>query len=142
MAEKKYDDAEQYLKNALSLSQGKGADKDSPQIAMSLASLADLYAAEEKLDLARDQAMQSFAILQRNYEKTGSGNPGARQAYGRAAAQESWLLVQLAKKRHDAADLAKQCHDGGEFLGFLDSADRESVISACQSATASSETKP
>jgi len=142
MMQQKYGEAEQLYKNALSLRENSREDRDSPRIATSLANLAVLYAEEKKIDMARDHATRALAIFQKNFKKTGSGNPGAKQAYGRAAAQESWLLIKLARERSDSADAERQCRALAEFQSFLGATDQEAAASACEVPGASPGTKP
>jgi TonB family protein len=141
MSQQKYEEAEQYYKNALALREDRWGDKNSPEIAALLANLAALFAEEKRFDLARDHAVRALAMLEKNFEKAGSGNPGAREVYGRAIAQESWLLLKLAKKRNDVADADKQCRTILDFQSFLNITDRDSVVSACQLDTTNTETK-
>lgn len=94
MAQKKDDEAEQYYKEALALRQN--GDKDAPQMGATLADLGRLYAEEKRNDLARDHVTQSIAIYQKNFNKGGSSQPGARQVYGRAIAYQSWILSKIA----------------------------------------------
>jgi TonB family protein len=132
MAQKKYDEAEDFYKRALALRE-KG-EKDSPGIGVSMANLAALFAEEKKFDLARQDAEHSFAIFTDLFKKIGIGNPGAKQAYGQAAANESRLLLKLASARNDAADLVKQCRAILEFQEFLSASERDLVHSECQPA--------
>jgi tetratricopeptide (TPR) repeat protein len=129
--QKNYKEAEQYYKNALELHENKWEDKNSPSIAVSLANLAALFVEEEQPQLARDNGVRALTIFEKNLKRAGSGNPGIQQAYGRAIEQESSLLLKLAKERGDVPDINKQCRTISDFQSFLDSADRDSVLSEC-----------
>lgn len=142
MAQKKYEEAEQFYKDALAQREKMSEDKDAPEIAASLANLAALFAEERRFDLAHDNAERALAIFQKNFKRVGSGNPGAQQAYGRATAQEACLLVKLAKERNDAADADKQCSTALDFQTFLSPALRDSIVSVCQAAAAKPAAKP
>lgn len=142
MLQQKNEQAEQYYKKALALHENKWEDKDSPDIAVSLANLAALFAEEKKFDLAREHAARSFAIFQKNFKKAGSGSAGPRQAYGRGAAQESRLLVEIAQERNDPADMDKQCHVTLDWQSFLSPSEQNSLASACQQATGKPAGKP
>ncbi len=135
MAQGKYDDAESLYRDALILRQTKSEDKDAPELAASLANLGNLFVAEKKPDLAHENFVRSIAIYQKNFKKAGSGNPGARQAYGRAIAYQSWTLFNLARQRNDSVDADSRCRDLLDFREFLRTADQESYVSACQQKT-------
>jgi TonB family protein len=132
MEQKKYEDAERYFKNALALRQNKWEDKDSPEIAVSLANLAAVLAEEKRFDLARENAAHALAIYRKNFKKTSSAAP--RQVYGRAIANESRMLLKLAQETNDTKERDEQCRIILEFQVFLTVAERDSVASACQSA--------
>jgi TonB family protein len=132
MSQQRYEEAEQYFKNALALRENKWEDRDSPGIAASLANLAALYAEEKRFDIAHDYAVRALAMFEKNFKKAGAGNPGAQQAYGRGIAQESWMLLKLARERGDSTDATKQCRTIMEFQSFLNAKDHDSVVSACQ----------
>lgn len=132
MAQQKDEEAEQYYKEALAVSQG--ADKDTPELAATLAYLGNLYAVEKRYDLARDNATQSIAIYQKNFKDAGSSNPGGRQTYGRAIAYQSWMLSKLARQQNNPSEAAKECHTVLGFQSFLNSTDHDSFISACEQA--------
>ena len=105
-AEQKYDEAEQYYKTALDL---RSDDKNAPENGTTLAALGALYMDQKRYDLARDSASRSIALYQKNFKSVGSGNPGARQAYGRAIGYQSWMLSKLATQENQSAEAAKQC---------------------------------
>jgi TonB family protein len=134
LAEKKYDEAEQFYKDALALRENAPEGKETLGVAVSLSNLTDCYIAENKFDLAREHAAQSFAILQRLFKNVDSRNQGAKQIYGGNAARESWLLLKLAQERKDLADIARQCHAMADFQGFLSAKERDSFTSACEPA--------
>jgi tetratricopeptide (TPR) repeat protein len=70
MAQKKDDEAEKYYKKALELRQN--GDQEAPEMAASLFALGRLYAHEKRYDLARDHAIRSVAIYQKNLKRVGS----------------------------------------------------------------------
>jgi TonB family protein len=140
--QKNYNEAEQYYKNALELHENKWEDKNSPSRAVSLANLAALFVEEKRPELARDNGVRALAILEKNFKRAGAGNPGTRQAYGRAIEQESSLLLKLAKERGDVPDINEQCRTISNFQSFLDSADRDSVLSACNLETTNQGNEP
>ena len=141
MAQRKYEEAERYYKNALSLREKEG-DKDSPDVGASLGNLAALFADEKNFDASQDYASRSLAIFQKDFKKTSSANPGAKQVYGRAAATESWLLVKLAKDRGDTSNIEKRCAALAEFQSFLNGRDRQSADAACPVLNSTPEAKP
>jgi TonB family protein len=130
LALQKYDESEQYYKKALALS--PTGEKDAPEIAATLASLADLYAEEKRFDLARDHAVRSVAIYQKNFKRAGSGNPGPRQTYGRAIVYQSWTLSRLALEQNKKAEASKNCGIVLEFQAYLNAADHDSFVPSCQ----------
>lgn len=134
LAQKKYDEAEQFYKDALALRENTPEGKETFGIAASLANLANFFVAENKLDLARDDAAPSFAIFQKLFRGVDSRNQGAKQLYGGNAARESWLLLKLAQERKDTADITQQCHAMADFQDYLSAKERDSFASACQQA--------
>ena len=134
LAQKKYDEAEQFYKDALALRKNTPEDKEPFRIAVSLANLADFFVAANKLDLARDHAAQSFAIFQKLFKGGAAGNEAAKQVYGGNAARESWLLLKLAQERKDTAAIAQQCRAAAVFHDYLSAREQESFASACQPA--------
>jgi len=134
LAQKKYDEAEQFYKDALALREHTPEGKETFGTAASLANLTDCFVAENKLDLARDHAAQSFAIFQKLFKNVDSRNQGAKQVYGGNAARESWLLLKLAQERKDTADIAQQCRAMADFQDYLSAKERDSFASACQPA--------
>jgi len=127
-AEQKYGEAERYYKNALDL---RNDDKNAPENAATLAALGDLYMDQKRYDLARDSASRSIAIYQKNFKSVGSGNPGARQAYGRAIAYQSWMVSKLATQQNEPAEAVKQCRTVLDFKSYLDRADGD-FVTTCQ----------
>ncbi len=134
LAQKKHDEAEQFYKDALALRENSPEGKESLGVAASLANLTDFFVAENKLDLARDHAAQSFAIFQKLFKSVDARNQGAKQVYGGNAARESWLLLKLAQERKDTADIAQQCRAMADFQDYLSAKERDSFASACQQA--------
>ena len=132
MAQHKDDEAEQYYKKALDLRQS--GDKDAPEMAATLADLGRLYAAEKRYDLARDHATRSVSIYQKNFERVGSKQPGAREVYGRAIAYQSWMLSRIASQQNDQVEAGKRCRMVLDFQTFLGTADHDSFVSACEQA--------
>jgi len=133
LAQRKYDEAEQFYKDALALRENTPEGKETFGIAASLANLAKFFVAENKLDLARDHAAQSFAIFQKLFKSVAADN-GVRQIYGGNAARESWLLLKLAQERKDTAGIAQQCRAMADFKDYLSATERDSFASACQPA--------
>lgn len=130
LGEKKYDEAETRFKNALALqAQRRPADKESPEIATSLANLAVLYAAEQKVDLANDNASQALAIYQKDFKSTHSDS--ARDLYGQAIAQLSLMLLKNAGERKDAAETSRQCILLADFQRFLGAPDHDLMAASC-----------
>jgi tetratricopeptide (TPR) repeat protein len=134
LAQKKYDEAEQFYKDALALRENAPEGKETLGVAVSLENLADLFVTENKLDLARDHAAQSFAIFQKLFKNVDSRNQLAKQVYGGKAARKSWLLLKLAQERKDTADIAQQCRAMADFQNYLGARERDSFASACQPA--------
>jgi TonB family protein len=132
MAQGENDDAEQYYKKALELR--KNGDKDAPEMAATLAELGRLYAEEKRYDLARDHSTRSVAIYQKNFKGAGSSRPAAREVYGRAIAYQSWMLSKIALQQNDHIEAGKQCRTVLDFQTFLDTADHDSFVSACEQA--------
>jgi TonB family protein len=129
-AKQKYDDAERSYHNGLELLQKR--DKEAPEIATVLAKLGALYAAEKRYDLARENYGHSIAIYRKHFKKAGSSNPGARQVYGAGIAKESWILSGIEREVKNDSESIKQCRIVIEFQEFLNTADRDSIVSACQ----------
>jgi len=129
MARQKYDDAEQYYRKAQEFHQ---SDKDAPEIAATLAELGKLYAEEKRYDLARDHATRSVAIYKKDFRRVSSGHSGARQVYGRAIANQSWMLSKIAVQQNDKVEAARQCREVLDFETFLDAADHDRFVSACE----------
>jgi len=132
MGRQKHDEAEQYYKKALELRQN--GDKDAPEIVATLAYLGNLYAEEKRYDLARDHATRSVTIYQKNFKRVGASHPGAREAYGRAIAYQSWMLSKIALQLNDHIEAGKQCQTVLDFQTFLGTADHDSFVSACEQA--------
>jgi TonB family protein len=136
MAQKKFDEAEQFYKDALVLRERLPEGKETMEVGISLANLADLFITENKLDLGRDQANRSLAVFQKLLKDAPASNSGARQVYGANAARESLVLLQLAQGRKDTADIARQCSTLASLQNFLTATGRDSMASSCQSAGA------
>jgi TonB family protein len=134
LTQKKYDEAEQFYKDAVALRENTPEGKETLGVAVSVANLADFFIAENKLDLARDRAAQSFATFQKLFKSVDARNQGAKQVYGGNAAQESWLLLKLAQERKDTADIAQQCRAMADLKDYLSAKERDSFASACQPA--------
>jgi TonB family protein len=134
MAQKKFDEAEQFYKDALTLRERLPEGKETLEVGISLANLAELFIEEKKLDLGRDHANRSLAIFQKLLKNVPASNSGARQVYGTNEARESFMLLQLAQGRKDAADIARQCSALAGLQNFLTATGRTSVASSCQSA--------
>jgi TonB family protein len=132
MAQQKYDEAEQHYKEAEKLRQS--GDKNSPEMAATLADLGKLYADEKRYDLAHDHATRSVAIYQKNLKKVEAGHSGAREVYGRAIAYQSWMLSKIALQQNDHIEAGKQCRTVLDFQTFLGTADHDSFVSACEQA--------
>ena len=128
--QQKYSDAEQYYQKALALRQKD--NRDAPEVAATLASLGVLYTEEKQYVSARDYSNRSIAIYRKNFNRAGSGNPGAQQVYGRAVAYQSSMLSKLASQKNDPAEVSRYCRTFLEFQNFLASEDRESLASTCQ----------
>lgn len=129
-AQQNYDEAEQRYRRGLELLQN--GDKEAPEIAVVLARLGALYAEEKRYDLARDHLSHSIAIYQKNLKKIGTGNPGARQFYGAAIANDSWMLSEVEHQLKNYPEAINRCRTVLEFQDFLSTANRDSVVSACQ----------
>jgi TonB family protein len=130
VAEQKYDDAESFYKKAQELC--TAGDKDAPEMAATLAEFGGLYAEEKRYDLARENANRSIDIYQKNLKRIGSSNSGAREAYGRAIAYQSWMLSKSALQQNDRLEGAKQCRNVLDFQAFLAAVDHDSAVSACE----------
>ncbi len=141
MSQRKHEEAEQYFKDALALRENNGEDKNAPEIALSLAYLGALFAEEKRFDLAYENASRALDIYQKNFKKAGK-NTAVHQAYGRAIANESRMLLKVAAERNDATEAGKQCHTLMDFQSFLNATDRDSIVPACQAATAKPTSKP
>lgn len=130
--QQKYDEADHYFGDALSLSEKASRDKNAPEVGTTLAIMASVSDEEKRFDLAHEYAQRSFAIYQKSFKATGSNNPGAQQAYAHAAGLELLLLMQIANQRKDAADLAKQCREAQDFEHFISVEERDRLASACK----------
>jgi TonB family protein len=130
MAQENYGEAEENFKYSLALRQ---KDKDSLELAQSLADLGELSIKQKRDDLARDYLSDSVAIFRKHFKKLRSRDTSARQAYGSTIANHSVTLLRLASQRNDARDVDKQCQTLTEFRAFLSETDRESSLSACKS---------
>jgi TonB family protein len=126
----KFDESEKYYKKALELHPVD--DKDSLQVAVTQAHLANLYTEEKKYDLAHDSSSRSLAAYEKNFKRTDSHNAAARQVYGRGVAYQAWNLSKLASQRNDSAEFGKQCRKLLEFQDYLSAADHNPFVSACQ----------
>ena len=135
-AQQKYDEAEQSYHKGLELLQKR--DKEAAEVAAVLARLGALYAEEKRYDLARDHFSHSIVIYQKNLKKIGSGNPGARQFYGAAIANESWMLSEVERHLNNHPEAINQCRTVLEFQDFLNTANRDSIVSGCQKTIAES----
>ena len=129
-AQHRFDEAEQHYLKALAIYEAAG--KDAPGVAATLARLGDLYVEQKRYDLARDSLGRSLAIYQKTFRRAGSGDTGARQAYGREIAHQAWMLSKLALERNDLVDAARQCRSVLEFQTFLETQDHDSFVPACQ----------
>jgi len=134
LAQKKYDEAEQFYNDALALRENSPEGKKSSGVAVSLENLADCFIAQNKLDLARAHAAQSFAIFEKLFKSVDARNQGAKQVYGGSAARESWLLLKLAQARKDTTDIAQQCRALASFKDYLNAKGLDSFASACPQA--------
>ena len=130
MAQQKYEVAEEYYKKAQNLREN--GDKDAPEMAATLAHLGRLYADEKRYDLARDHAARSVAIYQKNFKRAGANHPGEREVYGRAIADESWMLSKIAMQTNDHIEAGQQCRRVLDFQAFLSPGDHDSFVSACE----------
>jgi TonB family protein len=132
MLEQKNEEAEKFYKDALALREtNKQEEPNSFQIGTSLANLAALYRQEKKLDLAQTDAGRALAIFSKRFKSVGQNDEGRRQLYGRAAAEESLLLLKVAKDRNDSADADKQCRTLTEFQSFLSTEGQSTLHSEC-----------
>jgi TonB family protein len=135
-AQQKFDEAEQNYRKGLELAQ-KG-NPEGPDVAAVLARLASLYAQEKRYELARDNFSHSITIYRKILKRIGSNNPGARQVYGAAIANESWMLSEIERTTNNQTEVVNQCRTVVEFQEFLGAADRDSILSGCQKAIADS----
>ncbi len=131
-AQKKYDEAERNYEEALGLRPGN--DKNVPEMAETLESLSRLYVEEKRYDLARDAAIRSVAIYQKNFKRADSRDSAVRQSLGRAIAYQSWMLVSLALQANQNSEIKRQCQVVLEFQAFLDPTDQVSFVPTCQAA--------
>ena len=141
MGRQKYGEAEPYYKQALELRQSQNGDKDTPEMAATLADLGRLYAEEKRYDLARDHASRSVAIYQKNFKKAGSNHPDTQETYGRAIAHQSWMLSKIALQQNDHIEAVKQCHTVLDFQTFLSTTNHDSFVSICEQAVKGSAPK-
>jgi TonB family protein len=129
-AQQKYDEAERNYHAGLELLQ-KG-DKGTPEVAAALAGLGALYLEEKRYDLALDDLSRAIAIYQKNFKKTGSGDPDARQFYGEVIANDSWMLSEVERSLKNYPEAINRCRTVLEFQEFLSAASRDSIVSGCQ----------
>jgi TonB family protein len=139
LAQRNFDEAEKYYKQALELRPTD--DKDAPEIAATFAGLGNLYTEEKRYDLARDYMTRSVTVYEKNLKKVGSGDLGGRETYSRAIAYQSWSLSKLAAQQNDGPEFGKHCRKVLEFRAFLSASDQDSFVSTCQQALPNPTTK-
>jgi tetratricopeptide (TPR) repeat protein len=126
----KYDEAEEYYKKALALL--RNVDNEAPEIAVTLAYVGNMYVAQKRYDLARENLTRAVTVYRKNFKEAGSGNPAAQNLYGRAMVYLSATLSKLASRQNDQKDAAKHCRTVLEFQSFLSTTDHDSFVSGCQ----------
>jgi tetratricopeptide (TPR) repeat protein len=104
-------EAEQRYKEALAIEKDR---KDSAQAADSLNALGTLYFDMKETDLSRENLTKAIAMYRKDY-KSASKNPDLQDAYGRAIANDSWLLSKIALSDHKPEEAARQCQVVFEF---------------------------
>ncbi len=129
-AQNKLDEAEQYYKRALEIEPATYL-KDSPLLASTLANLGDLYAKQNRNDLARENLSKALAISQKNFKNATRDNQLARANFGQVIVREAWALSKLAVQRNDTQEAKAQCHTALEFQSFVSATDRDSLVSFC-----------
>jgi TonB family protein len=126
--QQKYDQAEQYLNDALAL---ESHAQESTVTALSLSNLGALFADEKKLDLAHQKSSEALSIYENNFKQ--ARDEVRRKALGQAIAGESLRLLKIAQAQSDETEKASQCQTLGKFEGFLSQSQRDSVSAACPS---------
>jgi hypothetical protein len=69
-------------------------------------------------------------IYKKLIKKMGPSNPDT-QPFATSVAYQSWMLSQIATEQNDHVNAAEQCRSVLEFQRFLNSADHDSIVSAC-----------
>jgi len=126
--QQKYDQAEQYLRDALTL---ESHASESTVTALSLSNLGALFAEEKKFDLAHQNSSQALSIYQKNFKE--ARDNWTKKALGQAVVGESLRLLTIAQAQSDETEKASQCQTLGELQGFLSSSQRTAVTAACPS---------
>lgn len=126
--QQQYDQAEQYLNQALAL---ESHAKESTVTALSLSNLGALFAEEKKFDLAHQKSSQALSIYQSNFKQ--ARDDGTRRALGQAIVAESLRLLKVAQAQSDETEKAGQCQTLGEFQVFLSASQQASASGACPS---------
>ena len=128
-SQQKYDQAEQYLKDALALA-SNGA-KESQINALSLSNLGALFADEKKFDLAYQNRSQALSIYQKNFMEARDST--VKKILGQSVAEESLRLLQVAESQNNETERNTQCRTLDEFQGFLSPTQRASAEVVCPS---------
>lgn len=127
--QKRYDEAEQCLKDALA--QVRSNANGTLVAAISLSNLGDLFAEEKKFDLAYQNTSQSLAIYKTNFKE--ARDSGMQKMLGQRVLDESLRLLKIAESQKDEAQKSEQCRTLAEFQAFQDSSQQASVAESCSS---------
>lgn len=130
VAQHKFDEAEQYFKQALAPHR-EFRPADSPESASVLADLGELYAKQNRNDLARENLSKALTISQKNFKDAGKKMSPLHQKPAQAIVREAWALSKLAVQRNDTQDAKAQCHTALEFQSNVSATDRDALGSFC-----------
>jgi TonB family protein len=129
LAEKKYDEAERDLKQALELAQHR--DPNASVVAERLGWLAQLYALENKYDLVRTYGEQEIEACEKSLKKSKS-DPVTQQRLSSEIAYRAWMLAEVALQQKEQAEASKNCRFVLDYQAYLGTSYRDQAISACK----------
>lgn len=128
--QQKYQQAEHYLNDALSL---ESHAQQSTITALSLSNLGALFADEKKFDLAYQKGSQALSIYKNNFKE--ARDDVTKKALGAEIVGQSLALLKIARAQSDETEKNSQCKTIGDFRDFLSASGRDSASAACPSLT-------
>ncbi len=129
ISQKRYSEAERYLKQSLELAQRRVPQ--SPTVAEAQGWLAQLYILENNYDLARAYGDQEIQTCRKNFKRVGP-DANLKQKLGTEIAYRSWMLTLLALQQNDHVEAAKRCQSVMDYQQYLGTSYHDQALATCQ----------